>query len=168
MQRDGHAPVLQATRDRDTHPSRHRAGAGSSPSVGTECVPGRVADTELVQSRHEVVAPDRSIVFDDGDVRLPSVISAFGLRGQPEPLEGRELLGVPLRPLRTLGDEAVELRQLHEADGRLQIGHPVVEPELVEVGEQERRRAVVPDFLGDRGAVVAELLGAPGEIAHPS
>ena len=46
-------------------------------------------------------------------------------------------------------DEPVELAELHEPDRGLQVGHPVVEAEHVEVGQRGRARAAVAHLLGD-------------------
>ena len=72
---------------------------------------------------------------------------------------------VTIRPAIALGDESVELAELDEPDRGLQIGHPVVEAELVEVGQQVRaagRGGAAPRRRD--GAVVAQQLGAGGEL----
>ena len=49
---------------------------------------------------------------------------------------------------------------MHDADRALEVGHPVVEPEDIEVGKEPGLQAQVADLLGNAGAMVPQAFHA--------
>ena len=75
---------------------------------------------------HGVPRHRRTSGIDAADEGLPGMPAVRGLLRQAEPVEIGEVLAIPGGPARALGDEALELLDLDEAERTLQVGHAVV------------------------------------------
>ena len=77
-----------------------------------------------------------------GNESLPSVAAVIGLGREIEPFELRKLAAIKCRPSRALVDKPIQFSELHEPNGALQVGHAVIEAEMIEIRQNVGSGAV--------------------------
>ncbi|HYK99119.1 MAG TPA: aminotransferase class I/II-fold pyridoxal phosphate-dependent enzyme [Candidatus Acidoferrales bacterium] len=128
--------------------------------VVEDAAPRRDAAPEQV--RHEVLAVKPALLRKTQAVRVIGVLRVRRDVGHLDALHFRQLLVVPRGLLAADAEQLVELAELHEADRRLDVGHAVVESELV-VLLDDHAVGLVPLEVRHAHAVRAQLARAVGD-----
>ena len=124
----------------------NRVGAG----------PGR--DSSRLELVHQFVALDGSRFAHPAHERLPCVAAVLGLVRRFQPIEAGKSVAIPSGPLGALVDEAIQLAELDDTDGCLEVRHPIVEAEFLEAGQDVGAGPMVADLFWDGCSVVAHAV----------